>query len=133
MGARYRRQEETRIEISGGDWLIVRKHLTAGEQRGAHARLIKAGTFTAGERPQLDPEKLGIAQACAYLLDWSITDVEDKPIRIRDQPFEFIEAALNAQEPESLAEILRAIDTHDTAMAAAREQEKKVPTGVPAS
>ena len=129
MGSRYRKQEEMRLELSGGDWLLVRKHLTAGEERDAHARVIKAGTFKAGEKPELDLEHLGIAQAVSYLLDWSITDAEDKPIRIRDQPYTFIAAALRNQTPESLREILEAIQAHDEAMTAEREHQKKAPTG----
>ena len=129
MGTRYRRQEEMRLELSEGDWLLVRKHLTAGEERDAQARVIKAGTFKAGEKPDLDLEHLGIAQAVSYLLDWSITDADDKPIRIRDQPYAFVAAALRNQTPESLREILDAIQAHDAAMTAEREHEKKVSTG----
>lgn len=133
MGSRYRKQEEIRIDISGGDWLLVRKHLTAGEEREAHARVIKAGTFKHGEKPELDLEHLGIAQACSYLLDWSITDADDKPIRIRDQGYAFIAAALRNQTPESLKEILNAIEAHDAAMIEEREHEKKVRAGGPVS
>jgi len=132
MGSRYRKQEEVRLELTEGDWLLVRKHLTAGEERDAHARVIKAGTMRTGEKPELDLEHLGIAQAVSYLIDWSITDADDKPIRIRDQPYAFIAAALRNQTPESLREILDAIQTHDTAMTEAREQEKKLPAGVSA-
>jgi len=127
MGSRYRKQEETRLELSGGDWLLVRKHLTAGEERDAHSKLFKA--MRPGERPEINPRQLGIAQAVCYLIDWSITDAEDKPIQIRDQSYEFISAALEAQTPESLREIIKAIDDHDTAMTEARAEEKKAPAG----
>ena len=129
MGSRYRKQEDMRLDLSGGDWLLVRKHLTAGEERDAHARVIKAGTFKAGEKPELDLEHLGIAQAVSYLIDWSITDADEKPIRIRDQSYAFIAAALRNQTPESLREILEAIQAHDEAMTAEREHEKKVRAG----
>jgi hypothetical protein len=129
MGSRYRKQEEIRLELTGGDWLLVRKHLTAGEERDAHARVIKAGTFKPGEKPELDLEHLGIAQAVSYLIDWSITDADDKPIRIRDQSYAFVAAALKNQTPESLREILDAIQAHDGAMTAEREHEKKVQAG----
>jgi hypothetical protein len=125
MGSRYRKQEEIRLELGGGDWLLVRKHLTAGEERDAQARVIKAASFKAGEKPEIDLEHLGIAQAVSYLLDWSITDADDKPIRIRDQPYAFVAAALRNQTPESLREILEAIQAHDGAMTAEREHEKK--------
>jgi hypothetical protein len=132
MGSRYRRQEEVRIELSEGDWLLVRKHLTAGEEREAHARVIKAGSFKQGEKPEIDLEHLGIAQAVSYLIDWSITDADDKPIRIRDQGYAFVAAALRNQTPESLREILEAVQAHDAAMTAERELQKKDPTGTSA-
>jgi hypothetical protein len=129
MGSRYRRQEEMRIDLTEGDWLLVRKHLTAGEEREAHARVIKAGSFRQGEKPELDLEQLGIAQAVSYLIDWSITDADDKPIRIRNQPYAFVSAALKNQTPESLREILEAIQAHDAAMTDEREHQKKLSAG----
>jgi len=132
MGSRYRKQEEVRLELTGGDWLLVRKHLTAGEERDAHAKVIKAGTMRSGEKPELDLEHLGIAQAVSYLIDWSITDADDKPIRIRDASYPFVAAALRNQTPESLREILDAIQAHDSAMTEARAEEKKAPAGVSA-
>jgi hypothetical protein len=129
MGSFYRKQEEVRLELPGGEWLLVRKHLTAGEVRDAQAKVIKAGAFKAGERPELDLEHLGIAQAVSYLLDWSITDVNDNPIRIRDQAYPFVAAALRNMTPEGLQVILDAIQAHDGAMTAEREHEKKVRAG----
>lgn len=129
MGSRYRKQEDQRLELAEGDWLLVRRHLTAGEERDAQARVIKASSFKAGEKPELDLEHLGIAQAVAYLIDWSITDADDKPIRIRDQSYAFVAAALRAQTPESLREILEAVQAHDEAMVLERAHEKKVRTG----
>jgi hypothetical protein len=85
-----------------------------------------------GERPELDLEHLGIAQAVSYLIDWSITDADDKPIRIRDASYPFVFAALRNQTPESLREILEAIQAHDAAMTEARAEEKKLPAGVSA-
>jgi hypothetical protein len=133
MGSRYRKQEEMRLDLSDGDWLLVRKHLTAGEERDALAKIIKAGTFRSGERPELDPKQVGIATAVAYLLDWSITDADDQPIRIRDQAYDFVAAALAGQTPESLREIVDAIQAHDGAMIAERAHEKKDRAGKSAS
>jgi hypothetical protein len=133
MGSRYRKQEQIRLTLEGGDWLLVRKHLTAGEERDAQARVIKAGTLRPGDRPELDLEHLGIAQAVTYLLDWSITDADDQPIVIRDQPYEFVAAALRGQTPESLREILEAIQAHDGAMTAERAHEKKDRAGATVS
>jgi hypothetical protein len=132
MGSRYRKQESTRLMLEGGDWLLVRKHLTAGEARHADAKLFRAHTVKGGEKPEIDLEQIGVTEAVAYLLDWSITDADDHPIVIRDQSPDFIESALLAQTPESLNEIIAAIKRHDVAMIAERAQEKKVPAGEPA-
>jgi hypothetical protein len=118
-----------RLELSGGDWLLVRKHLTAGEARSIGARAFKPGTFKAGSQPEIDVENYGIGLAVGYLIDWSITDVDDKPISIRGKAYEFIEAALKNQSPESLTEIIDAIQAHDAAMIAERELQKKVQAG----
>jgi hypothetical protein len=131
MGSRYRRQEETRITLEGGDWLLVKRHLTAGDERGAYAKVLKGGSFSPGERPLVDPEHLGIAQVISYLLDWNITDADDKPIRVRDASYDFIASALNGMAPESLREIITAIQAHDAAMTAERDAEKKTATGSP--
>jgi len=127
MGSRFRKPEEIRLELSGGDWLLVRKHLTAGEEREAYVRLIKDG----GNPGDIDIRKMGIAEVSAYLIDWNLTDADDKPIRVRDADFAFVFAALSAMDPESLVEIVAAISDHDKAMKAAREAQKKILTGDP--
>lgn len=132
MGSRFRKPDTHRIDLTDGDWLLVKKHLTAGDERGAFAKVIKGGSFATGDRPQVDPTHLGIAQVASYLLDWSLTDADDKPIRIRDQGYDFVAAALNAMDPESLREIIDAIQAHDAAMTAEREHEKKTRGGSPA-
>ena len=125
----YRSPEETRLTLEGGEWLLVKKHLTAGESRAAQAKLFRTGSKKVGEALEVDLEQLGVAEAVAYLIDWSITDVEGKPIRIRDQPYEFVAAALNAMDTEPMAEILKAISTHAETMARERESEKKTTGG----
>lgn len=129
MGSRYRKQEQMRLELSAGDWLLVRKHLTAGEARDSFAKTIKAG-FKFGQKPEVDTDHVGIALAVAYLLDWSITDADDKPVVIRDQSYDFVASALRNQTMESLQEIINAVEAHDAAMLAERELEKKGPDGV---
>src|SRR5580765_7905053 len=132
MGSFYRRQEEMRLEISDGNWLLVRKYLTAGDERDAHEHIIKAGTMRPGEKPEIDLKHLGIAQVVSYLLDWSLTDVNDKPIVIRGQSYDFIAGALRDMTPEGLREILQAIEAHDNAMTAERAIQKKDQDGVSA-
>jgi len=61
----------------------------------------------------------------SYLIDWSITDADDRPVLVRDQPYPVVAAALRNQTSESLKEILQAVQAHDAAMAAEREHQKK--------
>ena len=127
MGSRYLKDEDLRIPISRGDWLLVRKHLTAGDERDIQVHTVKSSI--AGEKPELDLGQLGYSQAAGYLLDWSITDADDKPVVIRDRPYAEVVAKLRAQTPESVAEILEAIQAHDAAMRAERDFQKKITSG----
>jgi hypothetical protein len=129
MSRWYLKPEEVRLELDGGDWLLVKKHLTAGETRHLQARAIKAGSMKAGTQPELDLKNLATAQAVEYLLDWSITDVNDNPIRIRDQSDDVIASALDDMAPEGCKVILEAIQAHDAAMERERDHQKKVRDG----
>lgn len=120
MASRMRRPETAKIDLSLGDWLLVKKHLTAGEKRQLFSLMLKQGA----NGDQLDSAKVGLAKILVYLLDWSITDADDKPVVIRDQPVSAMESALDALDPESFTEILRAIEQHDDAMEKARAAEK---------
>jgi len=133
MGSRFRKPQEHRLELDGGDWLLVKKYLTAGDERDLYARMYVDGSITPGEKLRLDPVKVGLSQILAYLLDWSITDADDQPIRIRDQSPDFLIAALNDMDGDSFREILSAIQAHDGAMTAEREHEKKTRAGGTAS
>jgi len=123
-----RRPESTRLEISRSDWVLVKKHLTAGESRGMLGNMLRLGARLS--ETAVDPTKVGLARVVAYLLDWSITDPDDKPVVIRDQPFEVVAAAVDALEPECFAEILAAIEAHEAAM---EDERAKNPHGESAS
>ena len=118
-----RRPEVKRIQISRGDWIDVKKHLTAGERRREMARMIKPGGF--GETPSIDPVAVGHSKMVAYLLDWSLTDADDKPLVIRDQPPEVVGAILDDIDDDAFKEILNAVEDHEREMDAEREAEKK--------
>jgi hypothetical protein len=110
-----------KLEISRGDWLLVKKHLTAGEQRQIYTGMMRE---TSSGTPGIDPMKVGISKLVGYLLDWSFTDADDKPMPIRDQPPETVAAYLDLLDIEDFAELVRVVDTHEDAMRAARDQEK---------
>lgn len=118
MSRRMRRPETVKIDLSQNDWILIKKHLTAGEQRAVFAYMMRA------DGDAIDRVKVGLAKIVGYLLDWSIQDADGKDVVIRDQPANVIEAALNALDVDCFREILKAIETHEEAMAEALEQEK---------
>lgn len=127
MARRMRRPETARLEISDGDWLLVKKHLTAGETRAMFGRMLHV------LRDGINPTRARLARAVSYLVDWSITDANGKPVVIADQPEDAVESALDALDFDSFVEICDAIETHMAAMEKERAQEKNARAGESAS
>ena len=117
--SRFIKPEAVRLPLSGGDWITVKKHLTAGEQRRAETRLLKP--CPAGERPAVNWDLLHLSPVVEYLVDWSLVDDAGKPVVIRDMPAEIVIDILNSLDAESLQEIVDALNTHVKAVA----EEKK--------
>lgn len=128
MSVRVRKPEVRRVEISRGDWLLLKQHLTMGEYRAHLRRMAREGT-----PDQVDLLKIGPSCVVAYLVDWSITDADDRPIVIRGQTPDVLAAALEGLEREAYEEIETAVYAHVAQMDRARAEEKKLPTGDPAS
>lgn len=125
MSTRVVRPETARLTISRGEWLLVKKRLNHGEQQDAFAYRYTSDVL--GTRINL--RRTGMEFVLAYLIDWNLTGLDDKPLVIAGRPIEDVEAALMAIDPESFQEIKTAIDQHVEAMAAAREQEKNARDG----
>jgi hypothetical protein len=117
--SRFVRPETDRLDLTDGDWILVKRQLTAGEQRRAYARSLKP--VRRGEQPEVDVETLGLGLITQYLLDWSLVDDNDRVVLIRDQPAAVVEAALLALDPASFAEIDAAITAHVEAQAAEKK------------
>jgi hypothetical protein len=115
-----RRPETAKLDLADGEWLLVKKHLTAGERRQMFGRMYRAGESS----DSIDSTRVGLAKILTYLLDWSAKDAEGKQVVISDQPMAVV---------ESFAEILRAIQAHDAAMEKARAEEKNAQDGANAS
>lgn len=113
-----RRPETAKLEISQGDWLLVKRHLTAGEQMQMFDWMIR-------ENGELHRSRMGLSKIVTYLLDWSFDDADDQPLVIRDQPAARVEEILLALPTEEFAEVLKAITEHDAAMNEVRDREKK--------
>lgn len=127
MSIRMRRPETVRLEISQGDWLLVKKHLTAGEQRAMFARMMSDSAN--GEERRIDRLQVGVAKILAYLLDWSIQDSEGNQVVIADQPADVIASAIDNLDTDSYAEIKDAINAHEAAMDAELGKEKNAKDG----
>jgi len=124
------------LPISGGDSLTVKKFLTAGEFRElirASTKPVRLDATTAATGKDLsfeiDPTESGIAMILAYLLDWTFTDFDGRPVVIRDQPRAVVRAALDAIDADSYMEVQRAIQEHDKSVRAYVAAEKKMPSG----
>jgi hypothetical protein len=127
MSSRFVRPETEKLDLTGGDWLLVKRRLTAGEQRHAFARIVKR--MSVGERTELDPEAMGLNKITAYLLDWSLLDAAGERVVIRDQSASVVETMLLALDPDSFREIYEAIAAHEDRQTAILEDEKKTRDG----
>lgn len=138
MPSRLVQPDTTKIEISDGDWLLVLTRLSAGDQFDSFERMYLKnpdGSYVLQPDGRLvvSPSGSRMALITAYLLDWSFVGLDDKPLRIRDQPVEFVTSALRALDTASFNEVHDAIDAHDTKQALARAAQKKTSTGSPES
>ena len=136
MGSRVRRPDTDILALTQGDTITVKRYLTAAEFRQvvkASTRPVKLdGAASATDLAlEIDPTESGLATVLAYLLDWTFTDYDGRPLTIRDQPPATVRAALNAIDAESYLEVQRAIQGHDKAIRALIAQEKKAMSGSP--
>jgi len=121
------------LPISEGDTLTVKRFLTSAEFRElirASTKPIKMAPGASGDLAlEIDPTESGLATVLAYLVDWTFTDFDGRPLVIRDQPRAIVRAALDAIDADSYMEVQRAIQAHDTAMRAYADAEKKILSG----
>ena len=126
--SRFVRPDTKTLVLANGDQLIVRARLTAGEQRAQYARMYTTGP---DGRLQPNPLMLGVGMMVAYLLDWNLLDDAGQAVRIRDLSADDLQQVLDSLDTASFQEIRQAIEAHDGAMAADRDQQKKTDGGTP--
>lgn len=124
--SRFVRPETRTLTLANGDQLIVRARLTAGEQRAQFARMYTTGPDGRVQRNLL---MLGVGLVVAYLLDWNLTDDRDQLVPIRDLSTAELHQVLDSLDPADFDEIQTAIEAHEKAMLAEREDQKKILTG----
>lgn len=113
--SRFLKPEVVRINLTRGDWITVKKQLTAGEKRRAQARMVKRAI--AGQPIEVDLEKAGVTNLVEYLIDWSFVDDAGKPMAIRDMPADYVIDVLNNLDSDSFDEITDAINAHERSVA----------------
>jgi len=135
MSIRVRPRATERLELSQGDFLIVKQDLTAGEYNDYLRAMSKPLTMAAGgvtPTMELDPITAGEALVFVYLVDWSFQDVDGRPLVIFEQPPAVVRAALKNIDHASYMEVQRAIQAHQSARETALEAEKKTLSGATA-
>lgn len=120
MGSRVVLPKYRRLPISDGDWILVKDRLNHGEQQEAFG--LKYVADVNGSRVNL--KLVGMDRVLAFLVDWSLTGVDDQVIDIRGKSVDEVVAALNSIDPESFEEIKRAVSIHEAAMEAERAAAK---------
>lgn len=131
MGIRVRKPATDRLELTEGDYLLVKRDLAAGEYREMIRASTRPVTITNVGTPglELDPIAAGLAMVLAYLLDWSFTDADGRKLVIADQPPTVVKAALDHIDSEAYMEVQKAIQEHQAARTRALAEEKKTRSG----
>lgn len=102
-----------RLDLSDGDWIEIKKMLTAGE----HKRVYGAGVTTshADEKVEVkvDMVESSFVRTLTYLTAWSL-ERDGKPVAIS-------RSALEALDPDFYSEIETAINMHVQEVARAKK------------
>ena len=110
--------ETVRYDLDGGDWVVLKKFLDAGEElEVSGAGLSRMGTD--GDEPsyKLDWKRLKLQRILAYVKEWSFVDFAGRGLRITLDN-------LSRCSPTVINELDAVIDKHRAAM----EQEGNEPS-----
>ena len=121
---RFVQPEVDRLQLSDGDYVDIKRELSAGEQNDLLGDLIE--DYTAGEKVKLKPKEVARARLRAYIVGWSFTDPDGRPVPVSASSIYNI-------DQDTQAEIVAAIDAHEAVRKAQREEERKNLTGVSGS
>ena len=98
---------QVRLDLSDGDWVLVRAELTYGQQQ----RLAAAGltgvdaTATEGDRLKVDLAAYDLERLSVWLLDWSLVDADGERVLVSRE-------AVEALHPDTAREINAALDAY---------------------
>lgn len=120
--SRFASGAAVKLELSDGDWVLVRAELTYGQQR----RLASAGLTgvpdALAQQGQGDPLGIDLAaydieRLVTWVMDWSFRDADGGPVVVSRE-------AIESLHPDTAAELQQALDRHVEALEA-----KKAPGG----
>ena len=121
---RFVKPNTVRLDVSGGDWIGVKRELNAGEHRRVFGRMVKE--MRAGQGATYDPEKIGLTKLAEYLVAWSFEDDRGRPVEVS-------EAAIDNLDADTYRELQRLIDAHEDAVEAEIAARKNDQAGEKAS
>jgi len=106
--------ETVRLELSGGEWIEVKKRLTYGEQQRLAGGALRP-KLTDGEIDiSLDLETHSILRLTTWIVDWSARNPKGKEAGVSKE-------AIASLDPDIVEEIEKALTAHIEALA----EEKK--------
>lgn len=122
--------EELRIDLTGGDYLYVKKELNAGEYRRMVMAQVNDQPDAAGQL-RINPEKVGVAKVLAYLLRWSFTTKTGAPeVYDHEAPAAVRVALLDNLTWASYREVLEAVEAHEAQQDRELAAKKNTPATV---
>jgi hypothetical protein len=120
---RFARGDAVRLDLSEGDWILVRRELSYGQQR----RLAASGltgvdaAATEGQHLKVDLAAYDIERLVTWVMDWSFRDADGDRVTVSRE-------AIEALHPDTAAEIGAALDVHIEAQEAKKGPSSPAPT-----
>jgi len=110
---------QVRLDLSDGDWVLIRTELTYGQQRRlAHSGLTGIDRAAAeGEQLKVDLAAFDIERLVTWLLDWSFVDADGERVVVSRE-------AIEALHPDTAQEIDAALDAYLEGQAAKKAPER---------
>jgi len=119
MGSSWFVEAETdRLDLTDGNYLIVKRELNLEEERRVLNRQLK--TMTLGTMPELDPEQVGLTQLFEYVVEWGGPAFADK----QGRTLPFSESAVSNLHPSKFKIISDALAAHIAVQDKRRDAEK---------
>ena len=103
-----------RLELSDGDWVLVRAELTYGQQRrlaGAGLTGIDASASGRASGLKVDLAAFDLERIATWVMDWSLRDGDGDRVTVSRE-------AIEALHPDTAGEINAALDAHIEALEA---------------